>query len=142
MTFEEYVLVRGTALLRLARLLSADEHQGEDLVQEVLVQAFVRWRRITALDQPDLYVRRMLINAHCSWRRRSSTRREVRAASVSLSAVSPDAAPDIAERDLVWSLLAKLPARQRRRPNRRRSSRRICCIRQRPEDVGFVPGAG
>ncbi|MER6596551.1 sigma factor, partial [Micromonospora purpureochromogenes] len=63
MTFEEYVSSRGPALVRLARLLTGDEHRAEDLTQDVLARAYVHWRRIARADHPDVYVRRMLVNA-------------------------------------------------------------------------------
>lgn len=44
-TFEDYVTVRGPALLRLAYLLCADRHLAEDLTQDVLVRVHGRWRR-------------------------------------------------------------------------------------------------
>lgn len=112
MTFEEYVLVRGAALLRFARLLSGDEQHGEDLVQEVLAKAFVRWRQIESLDRPEMYVRRMLINACHSWRRHS-VNREVSVREVRSDVISPDAAAEIAERDVVWRLVLGLPTHQR-----------------------------
>ena len=74
MTFEEYVLARGAALVRFARLLTGENHRAEDLAQDVLAKAFVNWRRVMRADNPDLYVRRMLINAHHSWWRRRTNR--------------------------------------------------------------------
>ena len=71
MEFDDYVRQRGAALVRLGRLLTGDRHQGEDLAQEVLARAFVRWDRIAA-DPPEPYLRRMLVNAAISrWRLRS-----------------------------------------------------------------------
>lgn len=112
MTFEEYVLARGVALVRFARLLTGDEHRAEDLVQEVLATAYVRWRRISGADRPDLYVRRMLINANHSWRRRLMNR-EIAVDAISDSAGGRDAAAELAERDAVWQLVRQLPAKQR-----------------------------
>ncbi|HEX2771960.1 MAG TPA: sigma factor, partial [Micromonosporaceae bacterium] len=74
MTFEEYVISRGPALVRLARLLTADHHRAEDLAQDVLARAYVHWRRIQRADRPDVYVRRMLVNANGSWWRRRVNR--------------------------------------------------------------------
>lgn len=112
MTFEEYALARGVALVRFARLLTADEHRAEDLVQDVLAKAYAGWRRIGALDQPDLYVRRMLINANTSWWRRA-TNREVAVADVGGAATARDSAAESAERDELWRLVLQLPHRQR-----------------------------
>ena len=54
MTFEEYVLTRGPSLVRLARLLVADDHRADDLVQEVLAKAYPRWSRIAGVEHPRL----------------------------------------------------------------------------------------
>lgn len=112
MTFEEYAFARTPALLRLARLLTGDEHRAEDLVQEVLAQAYARWGRIARADRPDLYVRRMLVNAHHSWWRRRSSR-EVSVAEVAERPGVTDEATDVAERDALWRAVRALPARQR-----------------------------
>lgn len=112
MTFDEYVLARGVALVRFARLLTGDEHRAEDLVQDVLAKAYVNWRRIGAVDQPDLYVRRMLINAQQSWWRRAMNR-EVAVSAVTETATVRDTATESAERDALWRLIRMLPPRQR-----------------------------
>ncbi|WP_422736558.1 SigE family RNA polymerase sigma factor [Micromonospora sp. WMMD729] len=112
MTFEEYAFARTSALVRLARLLTGDEHRAEDLVQDVLARAYARWGRISRTDQPDAYVRRMLVNAHHSWWRRRSSR-EVSVADVLDRAGDVDEAAGVAERDALWRLVRDLPARQR-----------------------------
>ena len=111
-TFEEYALARGAALVRFARLLTADEHRAEDLVQDVLAKAYASWRRISTLDQPDLYVRRMLVNANTSWWRRA-VNREVAVAEVGGGRTARDNAAESAERDELWRLVLRLPPRQR-----------------------------
>ncbi|WP_433551230.1 SigE family RNA polymerase sigma factor [Micromonospora zamorensis] len=112
MTFEEYAFARTSALIRLARLLTDDEHRAEDLVQEVLARAYARWGRISRTDRPDAYVRRMLVNAHNSWWRRRSSR-EVSVAAVTDRADVADEAAVVAERDALWRLVRELPTRQR-----------------------------
>jgi RNA polymerase sigma-70 factor (sigma-E family) len=112
MTFEEYVLARGAALVRFARLLTGDDHRAEDLTQDVLAKAYVSWWRVGSAEQPDLYVRRMLLNAHHSWWRRRSNR-EVVAADLSDRRATQDASIELAERAAVWRLVRALPARQR-----------------------------
>ncbi|MET8203235.1 SigE family RNA polymerase sigma factor [Micromonospora taraxaci] len=112
MTFEEYVSSRGPALVRLARLLTGDAHRAEDLTQEVLSQAYVQWRRIARADRPDVYVRRMLVNANISWWRRRSSRELV----VDSFAERPhrgDLGGEAADRDEMWRLILDLPDRQR-----------------------------
>ncbi|MGW2621983.1 SigE family RNA polymerase sigma factor [Micromonospora taraxaci] len=112
MTFEEYAFARTSALVRLARLLTDDEHRAEDLVQEVLARAYARWGRISGTDRPDAYVRRMLVNAHHSWWRRRSSR-EVSVAAVTDGAGAADEATVVAERDALWRLVRELPRSQR-----------------------------
>jgi RNA polymerase sigma-70 factor (sigma-E family) len=111
-TFEEYVHARGPALARLASLLTGDDHRADDLVQEVLAKVYVRWRRIAETDRPDLYVRRMLVNAHASWWRRLSNR-ELAVAVIHDRATGSDLADQAAARDEMWQLVATLPPRQR-----------------------------
>jgi RNA polymerase sigma-70 factor (sigma-E family) len=111
-TFEEWVHSRGTAVTRFARLVTGDVHRADDLVQEVLARAYVNWRRISDADQPDMYVRRMVINMNASWWRRRSNRERVLAHPPD----HPDARladVDLVERDEMWRLLRRLPQRQR-----------------------------
>ncbi|MGC5309618.1 SigE family RNA polymerase sigma factor [Micromonospora zamorensis] len=112
MTFEEYVGSRGPALIRLARLLTGDEHRAEDLTQEVLSRAYVHWRRISRADRPDVYVRRMLVNANNSWWRRRSNR-ELVVDTFADRAQRGDLGREAVERDEMWRLILGLPERQR-----------------------------
>jgi RNA polymerase sigma-70 factor (sigma-E family) len=110
-TFEQFVHSRGAALVRFARLLTGNDDRADDLVQDVLAKAWVKWRRVSASDHPDIYVRKMIVNANISWwRRRSST--EVSVAEPT-DRPTGDLAVDVAERDHLWSLVAGLPVRQR-----------------------------
>lgn len=67
--FHEYVSGRMPALLRTAYLLTGSQADAEDLVQVALVRAVPRWSRIA--DDPEPYIRRILVNENISrWRRR------------------------------------------------------------------------
>jgi RNA polymerase sigma-70 factor (sigma-E family) len=111
-TFEEFVLARAAALVRFARLLTGDQDRADDLVQDVLAQAYASWHRVGSLDQPDLYVRRMLVNANNSWWRRA-VNREVAVPEVRGNGTSADTAHESAERDELWRLVLQLSPRQR-----------------------------
>jgi RNA polymerase sigma-70 factor (sigma-E family) len=109
-TFEEFVAWRGAALLRFAYVLSQDSGRAEDLVQDALVKVHRRWESVIAADQPEAYVRRILVNEFLNWRRRRS--------SAEVAGAVPDVAVGddldrIAERDRMWRALAVLPPRQR-----------------------------
>jgi RNA polymerase sigma-70 factor (sigma-E family) len=105
--FDAFVVSRGPALVRFAHALSGDAFLAEDLVQEVLVKAHRRWDR---LDAPEAYLRTALCRELISWRRRrSSTERPGELP----EREAQDAGEQLAERDLIWRLLATLPRRQR-----------------------------
>jgi RNA polymerase sigma-70 factor (sigma-E family) len=112
-TFEEYVLVRGPALIRLARLLVDDVDRADDLVQDVLVRAYPRWSRILRTDQPDLYVRRILINLNASWWRRRSSREMPADLRADVRPGPVDHGPHATERLALWDRVRALPPRQR-----------------------------
>lgn len=103
-------------LLRYATVLTGDGHAAADLVQEVLLRAHVRWTRISLLDRPDLYLRRMVTNEHLSWRRRWHVRTIRPAADDVLAAHAapcPDPTDAVGQDDAMWEQLAALPPRQR-----------------------------
>nr|WP_300053120.1 SigE family RNA polymerase sigma factor [uncultured Nocardioides sp.] len=67
--FAEFVVARQAALLRTAYLLTGHAQDAEDLVQTTLVKVVPQWRRIS--DNPEPYVRRVMVNENVSrWRRR------------------------------------------------------------------------
>jgi RNA polymerase sigma-70 factor (sigma-E family) len=113
-SFDEYVVARGQALLRLAWLLAHDEHLAQDVVQDVLAKASTRWSRIEQAGSPDAYVRKMVVNQLLSWRRR---RRDVPTDRLfdrpAAGSYAGDPAGDHADRDEVLGLLAALPRQQR-----------------------------
>lgn len=58
-------------MLRFAAVLTGDRALAEDVVQEVLIRAHRHWGRIGRIDQPDSYMRRMVVNEFITARRRS-----------------------------------------------------------------------
>ncbi len=114
--FDDLVREQLAPLLRYATVLTGDGHTAADLVQEVLLRAHVRWAKLSELDRPDLYLRRMATNEHLSWRRRWHVR-TIRPASDEVLAAHSDPHADHARRvvadDDMWRRLATLPARQR-----------------------------
>jgi RNA polymerase sigma-70 factor (sigma-E family) len=62
-------------LLRTACLITWDDAEAEDLVQECLLRVSRRWRRVQAMDMPLAYARRILINLALGGRDRRTRRR-------------------------------------------------------------------
>ncbi len=116
MEFEEYVAARGGALLRFAFVLTRDPHAAEDLTQSALADAFRHWRRVQRADQPDAYVRRIIVNRHLSSRRRRWWgERPTDPLAAQSREVSPvtDPAQGIVDRDETRAVLDSLPPRAR-----------------------------
>jgi RNA polymerase sigma-70 factor (sigma-E family) len=114
LTYEEFVDSRLPALLRYAVMLTGDPHLAQDLVQETMVRVQLNWRRVANADSPERYVRRMLTNQYIDWRRGSWVKRVLlRSDPDEAVAVPVDHAQATADRDQVWSWLARLPRRQR-----------------------------
>jgi len=111
-TFDEWARARLPALVRFAVALTGDRELGEDIVQEVLVRAYGRWSRITALEQPEAYPRRMVTNEYLSWRRRGA-RVTPHADVPAEPGREPDHADTHADRSALALELARLPRRQR-----------------------------
>jgi RNA polymerase sigma-70 factor (sigma-E family) len=94
-------------------MLTGDPHTAADLVQDTLVRAHLRWRRVAAAGVPERYVRRMLTNAYIDLNRGSWLRRVVLRAEPADVPHPRDHAGDHADRDEMWHLLATLPRQQR-----------------------------
>jgi len=111
--FEEFMTSRWAGLVRLAFGLTGDWWLAEDLAQTALANAYASWWRVRRADDPDAYVRRILINASKSrWRRH-----RVAEPAAEPPAEVPDPAADLAttigERSALLKALDALPPRQR-----------------------------
>ena len=112
--FVDFVSAQRTALVRMARLLTAgDEALAEDLVQTTLTRLYVHWSRVHRAGNPVGYARTSLTHAFVDEQRRAHRRRETPTDHDTLVA---DAATIDADRDLaqtVLEALATLAPRQR-----------------------------
>ncbi len=110
--FTAFVAGHQRRLQRTAFLLTGDWQLAEDLVQTALAKAWVRWAGITRTEQPEMYVRRVIVTTYISWRRRR-WRGEVATAELPDHGEPADLQAEAASRLLARKLLAALPARQR-----------------------------
>lgn len=73
--FSEFAHGRWAGLVRLGYGLTGDRGLAEDLAQTALASAHASWSRLRKADDPDAYLRKILLNAHrssaASWRTRS-----------------------------------------------------------------------
>jgi RNA polymerase sigma-70 factor (sigma-E family) len=107
--FDEFVVGRSPALLRTAVLLVGDRDDAEDLLQTALLRVARHWSR--ALDNPDAYTRRILVNLAYDHSRRRRRHPESTLGAVPDRPVSDAATHD--DRDSLLEALQRLPERQR-----------------------------
>ena len=108
-SFDAFARARFTTLLRFGHALCGDPDQAADLVQEALVRTATAWPRVIRKDDPEGYVRRVMVNRQLNvWR---SRRKEVLVADP-VEPRSPTQEPAGRDPDL-WAALGRLPRRQR-----------------------------
>jgi RNA polymerase sigma-70 factor (sigma-E family) len=107
MLFEEFTAARLPALLKYATVLCGDRGEADDVVQEALTRALVKWGRIGRLEEPYAYVRVMVTNEFLSRRRRRKFRL------VPLDYHDQPAPPPPEPAGDLWARMAALPRRQR-----------------------------
>lgn len=98
--FGEFVAARSPELLRLAYVLTGDQHAAEDLLQSALTKAAAHWGRIHGAAEG--YVRRVMYREQVSRWRRRARRPEVAMAQV----------PERPARDEVAGVEARLALRE------------------------------
>jgi RNA polymerase sigma-70 factor (sigma-E family) len=110
--FAEFIDAREQALQRTAWLLTNDWALAQDLVQAALARSWPYWGRIRRGDDPEIYVRRVMLNTWATWRRRR-WRAEEPSGTLTDRPATEDMAADVATRVAVRQVLAALTERQR-----------------------------
>lgn len=108
--FSDYVAARRPQLFRTACLLCGDPHRAEDVVQDALTRLYAAWDRVERMGNIDGYVRRIIVNAHYSDRRRAWRRER---ASVPRD-VPLEAGFPVEDADAIRAAVRALPPGQRR----------------------------
>jgi RNA polymerase sigma-70 factor (sigma-E family) len=110
--FVSFLRDHHASLYRTAYLLTGTDDRAEELLQDTVVRLYPRWDRVCRADSPAAYVRRALINAFISGRRRPASRvLPLVAEHEQVCGSDPFAALD--DRSALWPLLLSLPERQR-----------------------------
>jgi RNA polymerase sigma-70 factor (sigma-E family) len=110
--FSAFVRQHGRSLFGTAYLLTGSGDAAEDLVQETLTSLLPKWGRVVAAESPAAYARRALVNRFLSSIRRPDAR-TVSVWQLPEIADPTDLAEQVVDRELIWQLLGRLPARQR-----------------------------
>ena len=114
--FDQFFRATWPRLYRTAFAVAGDASSAEDALQTAYAKAYASWRRVSATDHPEAYVRRIVVNEIIGTRRRGWWQRE-----------RPHEAPEdhgptvandslesgVVDRDAMWTAVQALPVRQR-----------------------------
>jgi RNA polymerase sigma factor (sigma-70 family) len=103
--FREY-----PGLIAVAAALTGDRDGAQDLVQDTMVKAFIRWDRVCHLDRPGAWCHHVLVNACRSRLRRRATEWRYMARLRRAEPTSPEPSADTVA---FWTLVRTLPSRPR-----------------------------
>ena len=104
--FRDFVAAALPGLRRSAYLLCGDRHGADDLASIAIGKLFRSWGRISWMEEPLAYLRKMLVNAWLDERRRP-WRRERSTAELPDAPGVPE--PDVAQRVELFRLLGPPP---------------------------------
>ncbi len=110
--FDDFVAATTPRLFRVAWAVTGDYHLAEDALQAAYVVTYAKWRRISQVDNPEAYVRRVVVNQVLGWRRRASSTERPSATLPDTRTVESDEAA-IDQTDVVWRGIQALAPRQR-----------------------------
>lgn len=113
--FDLLVMTESPGLVAAVHAIIGDAHRAEEIVQDAFERCFQRWRRVSRLDRPGAWVRRVAINRAISVGRRSTVERRVLARvgpeSGEIDPMGPDAFDRIHDGD-IWASVRALPTEQ------------------------------
>ncbi len=108
-TFDDFFRTEYPRLVAVAAALTGERESARDLAQEALLRCHRSWSRVGALDVPEAWVRRVLINLSIDHHR--ARRRTLRSAA--RQDIEPMMTLDDPAVDGWWSSVRALPDRQR-----------------------------
>ena len=109
--FDEFFRQSHRGLVGLVLAMVGDAETARDLAQEAMLRALRDWHRVSRLERPDMWVRRVTVNLAIDARRRRVREiREVQRRSLAEETMTVDVA---AEHSPLWQAVRGLPDRQR-----------------------------
>jgi RNA polymerase sigma-70 factor (sigma-E family) len=108
--YVDYVTARLPELRRLAGSLCKDSHKADDVVQAAITKLYVHWRRASAADNLDAYVRTIVVRTFLNEQRLRWSKVRLTETPAELPA---QAAPEVETRMVVADALTRVPPRAR-----------------------------
>jgi len=109
--FDEFFRHSHGAVVGLALAMVGDVESARDLAQEAMLRALRDWRRVSRLERPDMWVRRVTVNLAIDARRRRA--REIREVQRRSRVDEAAVAEPAVEHSPLWHAVRDLPDRQR-----------------------------
>lgn len=111
-SFDAFFRAEHQRLAALATALCGDREVGRDVAQEALARTYREWERVSRLDRPGAWTRRVVVNLTRDHGRHLAVRR--RRLSELATRIAGDGVADDAPLDAeMWAAVALLPQRQR-----------------------------
>lgn len=113
--FADLVATESQGLVAAVTAIVGDRHRAEEIVQDAFERCFRRWSRVSRLDRPGAWARRVAINEAISVARRSSReRRAVQRLGAMATSHRDEVADPLATLDDegVWAAVRALPRDQ------------------------------
>lgn len=113
--FATLVETESPGLLAAVTAIVGDRHRSEEIVQDAFERCYRRWNRVSRLDRPGAWARRVAINRAISVSRRTSSERRAMQRVGSLDLAGDGAASDpraALDDEGVWAAVRALPKDQ------------------------------
>jgi len=114
-SFAELYAATWARMYRTAYAIARDPGAAEDALQSAYAKAYASWWRVSRADEPEAYLRRMVVNEVLGARRWAARRPEHLTDVPEAWEPAPSTSPQqlAVEREALWSALGRLPPRQR-----------------------------
>lgn len=117
MEFAELVETESRSVIAAVTAIVGDVARAEEITQDAFERCYLRWRRVSRMDRPGAWVRRVAINRAISVQRRSTTEQGALArlaghGSVAFGSTPEHGAPVLADESGVWAAVRALPKDQ------------------------------
>ena len=112
--FTELVDTESRGLVAAATAIVGDRHRAEEIVQVAFERCYRRWGRVSQLDRPGAWVRRVAINEAISVARRTGTEHRAMALLARMQGSEADHVDPLSALDDegVWAAVRALPSEQ------------------------------